>query len=94
MVSSPLGVSTPASARELSSGVHFQERLIPAAYRSAIRSGKIGIRRGIGGVSTGGGLGVARAVGINRSSPPRNAPLEVSWRRARSTGHWNTPSRR
>ncbi len=65
---------------------------LPAEYRSAMRRGKIGIRRGIGGVSTGGGLGVARAVGINRSPPPRNAPLEVSWRSARSSGYWNTPS--
>ena len=37
---------------------------------------------------------VTRLAGLNRSSPPRNAPLEVSWRRARSTGYWNTLSRR
>ena len=56
--------------------------------------GLIGTRRGIGigEVSTGGGLGTRRAVCINRSSPPRDAPLEVSWWRARSTGYWNTPS--
>ena len=37
--------------------VHFRGRLIRAAYRPAKRRGKIGIRRGIGGVSIGEGLG-------------------------------------